>query len=64
MPQAGEKLSMPHSPPLPILRRRCHELRVRDEKDTCRIIYRLDSDAVIIVEVFSNEDQHHTTVGD
>ena len=55
---------MPHSRPLPILRRRCHELRVRDEKDTCRIIYRLDSDAVIIVEVFSNEDQHHTTVGD
>jgi phage-related protein len=31
---------------------RCHELRVNDEGSTWRIIYRLDSDAVIIVEVF------------
>lgn len=50
---------MPHSRPLPIIGRRCHELRVRDEKDTWRIIYRLDSDAVIIVEVFSKRPTPH-----
>lgn len=32
--------------------RRCHELRVRDEDHNWRIIYRLDSDAIIIAEVF------------
>src|SRR5262249_799272 len=31
---------------------RCHELRVRDEKHNWRIVYRLDSDAIVILEVF------------
>ena len=35
----------------------CHELRVNDEQQTWRVIYRLDSDAVIILEVFSKKTQ-------
>jgi len=34
---------------------RCHELRLVDEDATWRIIYRLDPDAVVLVEVFSKK---------
>jgi phage-related protein len=53
--QAGEKLSLPHSRPMPGVGPRCHELRVNDEKVTWRIIYRIDDDAIIIVEVFEKQ---------
>ncbi len=46
---------MPHSRPMPSIGRRCHELRIVDEEATWRIVYRLDSDAVIIGEVFSKK---------
>ena len=32
--QQGEKLSLPHSRPMPSVGPRCHELRIRDEKST------------------------------
>lgn len=50
--QVREILSMPHSRPLPELGPRCHELRVHDGDLTWRLIYRLDWDAVVLVEVF------------
>ena len=50
--QQGEQLSLPHSRPMPSIGPRCHELRINDEQVSWRIIYRLDSDAIIIVEVF------------
>ncbi len=50
--QRGRQLSLPHSRPMPSIGRRCHELRIVDENATWRIIYRIDADAVIIVEVF------------
>ena len=31
----------------------CHELRVRDADKNWRIIYRIDTDAILIVEVFN-----------
>jgi phage-related protein len=46
---------MPHSRPMPTIGPRCHELRITDERQTWRLIYRLDSDAIIIVEVFSKK---------
>jgi len=55
--QIGEKLSLPHSRPMPSIGRRCHELRINDESATWRIIYRLDPDAVVILEVFSKKTQ-------
>ena len=50
--QRGEKLGLPHSRPMPSIGRRCHELRIGDKDVTWRIVYRLDSDAVVIGEVF------------
>ncbi len=31
---------------------RCHELRINDENKTWRIIYRIDEDAIVVVDVF------------
>jgi len=53
--QQGERLSMPQSRPMPSIGRRCHELRVVDEGATWRIVYRLDSDAVVLLDVFSKK---------
>ncbi len=55
--QRGESLSMPHSRPMPSIGRRCHELRVRDRDSNWRIVYRVDSDAIVIVEVFAKKTQ-------
>jgi phage-related protein len=51
--QAGQTLSMPHSRPLPSIGIRCHELRVVDRGKAWRIVYRTDSDAIVIAEVFA-----------
>ena len=53
--QQGEGLSLPASRPMPIIGRRCHELRIVDADQTWRIVYRTDGDAVIIAEVFSKK---------
>ena len=50
--QEGESLGMPQSRPMPIIGARCHELRITDETVRWRIIYRIDSDAIVILEVF------------
>jgi phage-related protein len=50
--QRGDSLGLPHSRPMPTIGRRCHELRIPDEDITWRIIYRIDSDAIVIGEVF------------
>jgi len=55
MLQGGEVLSMPESRSMPSIGARCHELRVSDKDSTWRVIYRIDSDAILIVEVFSKK---------
>ena len=55
--QQGEKIALPHSRPMPAIGPRCHELRIVDDNATWRIIYRIDKDAIIIVEVFSKKTQ-------
>jgi phage-related protein len=40
---------------MPAIGPRCHELRVQDRTANWRILYRLDPDAVVIVEVFSKQ---------
>ncbi|MEX0807028.1 MAG: type II toxin-antitoxin system RelE/ParE family toxin [Candidatus Binatia bacterium] len=55
--QQGETVGMPHSRPLPSIGPRCHELRINDERATWRIIYRIDSYAIIILEVFSKKSR-------
>jgi phage-related protein len=53
--QRGETLAMPQSRTMPGIGANCHELRINDEKETWRIVYRIDPDAIIIVEVFSKK---------
>lgn len=53
--QRGETLTMPHSRPMPVISRRCHELRINDAGTTWRVIYRLDADAIVIAEVFAKK---------
>jgi len=55
--QKGEMLSLPQSRPMPSIGFRCHELRINDKNTTWRIIYRIDSDAVIILDVFEKKTQ-------
>lgn len=50
--QKGQKLAMPQSRSMPNIGRSCHELRVNDKGKTWRIIYHLETDAVVILEVF------------
>ena len=50
--QQGEQLSMPQSRPMPIVGARCHELRLQDQDVTWRIVYRVDTGAVVIADVF------------
>lgn len=51
--QQGEKLSLPHSRPMSDIGSRCQELRVRDENRDWRIVYRIDKDRILIIEVFN-----------
>jgi phage-related protein len=55
--QRGDKLSMPHSRPMPSIGRRCYELRIPDENNTWRIIYRIDDDAIVILGIFAKKDR-------
>jgi len=51
--QEGNKISLPHSRPMSGIGRGCHELRITDENQIWRIIYFVDSDAIVILEVFA-----------
>ena len=53
--QSGQTLPMPYSRPMPSIGQRCHELRVTDEDKIWRIVYRIDSDAILILEVFAKK---------
>ena len=55
--QGGEKIALPHSRPMPSIGRRCHELRIVDAGKTWRLVYRLDTDAVVIADVFQKTTQ-------
>ena len=53
--QRGDRLGMPHARTMPSIGGRCHELRVTDEDQIWRLILRIDTDAIIILEVFSKK---------
>lgn len=42
---------------MPAIGRNCHELRIDDGTVTWRIMYHLDSDAVVILEVFQKKSR-------
>jgi phage-related protein len=55
--QKGERLSLPHSRPMQSIGIRCHELRIIDGNKNWRIVYRVDADAIVILEVFQKKTQ-------
>lgn len=55
--QRGDVIGLPHSRPMPGIGRRCHELRVRDETTSRRIVYRIDVDAIVVVAVFAKKSR-------
>ena len=50
--QEGEKLGMPLAEPLSDVGTRCGALRVRDAEHNWRVMYRIDADAVLILDVY------------
>jgi phage-related protein len=46
---------LPQSRPMPSIGKRCHELRINDESRTWRIVYRIDDDAIVVVDVFAKK---------
>ena len=50
--QRGDLIAMPLSRPMPSIGARCHELRIEDDRVSWRVVYRIDSDAILILAVF------------
>ena len=53
--QEGELLGMPNAEPLPSVGPRCGALRARDAEHNWRIMYRVDADAVVVVDVYAKK---------
>jgi phage-related protein len=55
--QNGIKLSLPESRPMPSIGSGCHELRITDENKKWRIVYSIESDAIVVLDVFLKKTQ-------
>jgi phage-related protein len=55
--QRGELLSLPESRPMPSIGPRCHELRIDQGSVTWRIFYRIDPDAIVLLNVLKKKTQ-------
>jgi phage-related protein len=53
--QAGDTLTLPQSRPMPLIGKRCYELRIRDRGHNWRLVYRVDADAIVIADVFDKK---------
>lgn len=53
--QRGETLGMPQSESLTDVCRRCGALRIRDADHHWRIMYRIDTDAVLVLDVYAKK---------
>lgn len=53
--QKGMKLSLPQSRPMPSIGKGVHELRVNDKNLTWRIVYLIQPDAIVILDVFEKK---------
>ena len=53
--QRGVSIEMPRSRPMRSIGPRCHELRIPDRDVSWRIMYRIDQDAIVLLEVFSKK---------
>ena len=55
--QRGEVLGMPHARPMASIGKSCFELRIIDKDKTWRIIYSIESEAIVILDVFAKKTQ-------
>lgn len=55
--QRGDNIPLPHSRPMPDIGKACHELRIRDANKIWRIVYHVDVEAIVILEVFAKTTQ-------
>ena len=55
--QQGITLGMPLARPLPSIGSAVHEIRVRDGDKDWRLVYRIDSDAIVVVDVFAKRSR-------
>lgn len=53
--QQGHNLSMPQSKKIRDLCPRCHMMRIKDKDKWYRIIYRIDSDAIVLLHIFEKK---------
>jgi len=58
--QQGQGLSLPHSRPMPIIGRQCHELRISDRDQSWRIVYNVAPDAIRDSRRLQQEDPGYT----
>jgi phage-related protein len=59
--QQGQSIRLPHSRPMPSIGSRCHELRIQDRNLTWRIVYRVDLEAIVILDVFEKKTRETPT---
>jgi phage-related protein len=55
--QQGDTIEPPTSKPMPSIGPRCHELRLTDNKVEWRIFYRIDDDAILILDIHKKKTQ-------
>jgi phage-related protein len=55
--QPRVQLGMPQAELLPDVGKRCGALRVRDAGHNWRIMYRIDADAILILEIYAKKTQ-------
>ncbi len=55
--QQGHGLNLPHSRPMPVVGKQCHELRIVDRDQTWRIVYHVAPEAIVILDVFAKKTQ-------
>ena len=53
--QEGEKLAMPHSRPMPRVGPACHELRIRDDGQSWRVVYHIGVAEIVVLAVFKKK---------
>ena len=55
--QQGQTLALPHSRPMAVIGKQCHELRISDRDQIWRIMYHVAKDGIVILDVFSKKTQ-------
>ena len=55
--QRGGAVEMPHSRPMPSVGKSCHELRIPDGSIDWRILYRIDADTILLIEIFQKKSR-------